>query len=197
MAKGDSITIKGLKELQRKLKNIPKSVSKEVDGAMALAANDYRNRAVNDAPVDEGILKNAITVERHKELDYEVVSGASWSAYIEFGTKSRVQIPSDLTAYASQFKGKGSGDYFDFLNSILDWVKRKGIVSRYSVKTQKEITKYSKSDNERLVETAQAIANSIIRHGVHPHPFFFKQREVVFEQLLKDISPAIESALNK
>jgi hypothetical protein len=98
MAKGALIEVKGLKELKKKFGSIPKNVSEEVDGLMALAANDYVNRAVGDAPVDQGILKNEITYYKEKELTYVVVSGAEWSAFIEFGTQSRVQVPSDLTS---------------------------------------------------------------------------------------------------
>lgn len=196
MAGGAKIEVKGISALQKRFVAIPKKLSDEMNGVLAKGANDFVNLAAEDAPRDQGVLISQLSSKKNGNMDYEAVSGAEWSAAIEFGTRSRIQIPPDLTQYAAQFIGKpDGGDYFDFLNAILDWVKRKGIVSRYSVKTKKEITKYSKDDNERLIDTAQAIANSIIRQGIHPHPFFFKQREPIYKQIIQDCSPALQKAL--
>jgi hypothetical protein len=196
MAGGSKVEVKGIVGLQKKFKSIPQNLVTEFDMVLAKGASDFIDKAIEDAPRDQGVLISQLSSKRNGDMDYEAVSGAEWSAAIEWGTRMRVQIPPDLTTYASQFKGKPTGgDYYDFLNAILDWVKRKGIVSRYSVKTQKEITKYSKDDNERLLDTAQAIANSIIRHGIHPHPFFFIQREPIYKQIIKGASPALQKAL--
>lgn len=174
MAKGFSIEVKGLKDLQKKIGRIPENVKQETDGLMALAANDYMNRAVGDAPVDQGILRNEISSYRDGEMNYVVVSGAEWSAFIEFGTKSRVQIPADLTTYAAQFKGGGisSGDV---KQRIFDWCKRVGIPQ----------------------EAWYPVFINIMTIGIHPHPFFFKHREEVLKQLMNDLKPAIENALRK
>lgn len=149
-------------------------MKQETDSLMALAANDYVNRAVNDAPVDQGILRNEISSLREGEMNYVVVSGAEWSAFIEFGTKSRVQIPSDLTAYAAQFKGGGvkSGDVKQM---IFDWCKRVGLPEG----------------------VWWSVFINIMTIGIHPHPFFFKHREEVTKQLMNDLKPAIANALKK
>lgn len=172
MAKGAIIEVKGLKELKKKFGRIPQNVTEEVDGVMSIAANDYVNKAVADAPVDQGILKNEISSFKEKELTYVVVSGAEWSAFIEFGTRSRVQIPSDLTAYAAQFKNAkiSSGDA---KQRIFDWCKRVGLPEKawYSVFI------------------------NVMTIGIYPHPFFFKHRDEVYKQLLEDIKPALQRAL--
>lgn len=174
MARGATIEIKGLDKIIKKFGAIPKNVKEETDGVFAIAANDYVNRAVSDAPVDQGILKNEISSYKEKDLTYVVVSGAEWSAFIEFGTRSRVQVPSDLTAYAAQFKGGGiSGK--GAKQKIFDWCKRVGIPE----------------------EAWWSVFINVMTIGIHPHPFFFKHREEVFKQLLKDLNPALQRALSK
>jgi hypothetical protein len=187
-----AVKLQGLAELKAKLGKIPGYVKQEADGMMAIVANDFVNRASADAPQDERMLANQITAKKNSEMNHEVVSPAPYSAYMEFGTKSRFKAIPGIDS--SKFIGKGRGDYYDFLNNILNWVKRKGIASRYSVKTRKAL-KHTKSDDERLVQMAEAIALSIIRHGVHPHPFFFKQLPLAQEQLNRLMKEVIAKAL--
>lgn len=104
MAKGITIQISGLKELQKKLKQLPQDLIDDVDMVMANGANDYVNRAASAAPVDTGILKRSIKQKKLAPMQYEVVSAANYSAYVEFGTRSRVSVPAGLEAYAAQFK---------------------------------------------------------------------------------------------
>jgi hypothetical protein len=40
-------------------------------------------------------------------MSYEIVSGANYSAYVEFGTIDHVSVPAGIEDYAMQFKGKG------------------------------------------------------------------------------------------
>ena len=107
MSRGVSIEIQGLDRLKKKLGSIPENVKAEVDAEMAVVANEFVNRAVSAAPVDTGFLKGQITFNRIGEMNYEIVSGARYSAYVEFGTITRVQVPTDLVSYAAFFKGKG------------------------------------------------------------------------------------------
>lgn len=174
MAKGAYIEVKGLKALQKKIGKIPENIKQETDIVMEAAANDYVNRAVSSAPVDQGILKNEITYHREGEMRYEVVSGAEWSAFIEWGTRSRVQVPSDLTAYAAQFKG-GSVKGKDAKQKIYDWCRRVGIPE----------------------EAWWQVFINVMTIGIHPHPFFFIHRDEVYAQLMKDLKPAIQQALKK
>lgn len=197
MPKGVTIQIKGLKELQARIGNIPLHVISKVDGEMQVAANDFVNRAVDDAPVDEGLLRNMITAKKNKVLDYEIVSGAGYSAYVEFGTKSRVQIPSDLTNLAAQFKGKNveSGDFYAFVLRILAWMKRNGIsAGTYSVKTRRRQGNKKQKFEEDL-QLATGIVYSILKRGIKAQPFFFKQRDPVYSALQKALGPTVKKAL--
>lgn len=106
--KGVSIQVEGLERLKKKLGAIPENVKAEVDAEMSSVAREFENRAVRAVPVGlTGQLKGGITSGRVGEMHYEVVSRMLYSAYIEWGTITRVQVPSDLVEYASFFKGKG------------------------------------------------------------------------------------------
>ena len=170
---GVNIEVKGLKELQKKLGKVADEIIYEADLLFEVAANQYANLAIGDAPVDQGLLRQLISSKKIKVLRYQVVSGAEWSAWIEWGTRSRVQVPADLQAYAAQFKGGQSGG--DPKQKIFDWCKRVGIPK----------------------EAWYPVFIKIMTVGINPHPFFFKHRQPVFNQLLKDLKPAIRRALKK
>ena len=67
--------------------------------------------AANDVPVDTGTLKNSIQSTPIKVSKNEITGGvevgAEYSPYVEFGTGTRVKVPSELSAFASQYKGDG------------------------------------------------------------------------------------------
>lgn len=67
--------------------------------------------AANDVPVDTGTLKNSIQSTPIKVSKNEITGGvevgAEYSPYVEFGTSTRVKVPSELSAFASQYKGDG------------------------------------------------------------------------------------------
>jgi HK97 gp10 family phage protein len=112
MAGGISISVKGISELKKRFKEIPSAVAEEVDLFMGVAAADFEDRAATAAPVDLGRLRGGIKVEKVKEMDWRVTSYVEYSAYVEFGTRSSVNVPPDLKDYALQFKtsdGTGVG----------------------------------------------------------------------------------------
>jgi HK97 gp10 family phage protein len=112
MAGGVTIGVEGLDKLIKKFGKIPENVATAIDAELADAALNFQTRAANEAPVNYGVLKNSITMKQVRPMEYEVVSGAHYSAYVEFGTRSSVRVPAELQAYAAQFKrsnGEGVG----------------------------------------------------------------------------------------
>lgn len=203
MAGGVRIEVTGLKELQKKLGKIPENIRVEVDAEMAATANEFVNRAVAMAPVDVGFIKGQITFERIGEMNYEVVSGASYSPFLEFGTKTKVQIPEGLTSYAAQFKGAGRGNLEDFHKALTEWVKRKGIAAgwtkwgqfhRITRKRTKVSEAFRINENE---EIARVIMIRILMYGIKPHPFFFPQLPIAQVELNKNLKGVVERALSK
>jgi HK97 gp10 family phage protein len=185
----NSVTLKGFRELQNKLKHLPKEVMGEANDAVQDAGEYWAERAKQDAPTDQGLLKGSITSKETGLMKSEVVSPVSYSAYIEWGTKTKVKVPAEMQTYAMQFKGKGTGDYYDFLNSILDWVKRKGLSDVTNSYTGKKVG--GEAAKENLLVLAEAIAWSIIKKGISPHPYFFIQSPFVEKQLRADIKKII------
>lgn len=173
MAKSISIQVQGLDKLVKKLGAIPDAVSQEIDAEMAAVMNEFINRAVQDAPVDQGVLKNEITMSRNGLMDYTGVSSANWSAFVEFGTRNRVQVPGEYSDYAAQFKGSSTGSSKSFFDSIKDWVKRKGIDEG----------------------AAFPIFISILRQGTRPHPYFFKQLPQAQADINKNLQGVVKRAL--
>jgi hypothetical protein len=196
MAKS-SVQIQGLSKVLSKIREYPEAVKSEVDMLLASEANEMVNRAVNDAPVDAGFIKNGITMEKKADLHYIVSSNAGYSVYMEFGTKKKFNNPyPTLSSYVSSFKGSGGSEGGKgFYEEILAWVKRKGFASTYSVKTKKKTNSKASKANEEAA--AYAIYRHILIHGVKPHPFFFKNYFIASENILKGIRSKLKDFKRK
>jgi hypothetical protein len=198
-----SVKITGLKELQVLLDRTAKDLTKNADAIISSNVDIMVRNAKSDAPVDMGVLKGGITKKKNSNADYTMASNASYSPYIEFGTKGRYQPIPGIDA--SEFKGKGGKKGGKgFYDTILDWVKRKKIAGTYSsgIKKKKgggfEVGgskgRRVGSAIDRQIEdeqTAWAIYLSIIRHGVKAHPFFFKQKEEREPAIIRQIEQSI------
>ena len=188
------IEIKGIDALQGKVASYSKRKEIQINAAL----KDWANRTSRDAKAlvsanssDTGFLQNSIAPEYGKGYS-AVVAASKYAAYVEFGTRKFASqyvstLPSDWKAYAATFKGKSnSGDYFDFLNAILDWVKRKGIVATYSVKTGRR-QRFGKKEQDRTERAAELIAFKILRDGVKAKPFIYPSVNKNLPILLEDI----------
>jgi HK97 gp10 family phage protein len=153
------IKITGLDELTAHLSDLPAELYQAIgqildDGTQAIAAE-----AKQRAPGNTGFLQNQIGSEYMGPLSYTVFSGASYSAFVEFGTRAKVVIPAGLEEFAAQFKGdftsgtysEGSGSELSAKEAIFAWCQQKGI--------EKELW--------------YAIYVSIMINGIQPQPFFF------------------------
>ena len=79
---------------------------KEIKEAVLVATRQTSYGAKQNAPVDKGGLKASIR-PYNKGMTGEVVVGASYGPYQEYGTGTKVHVPSELSDYAMQFKGAG------------------------------------------------------------------------------------------
>lgn len=115
-----TIDIKGLTELQARLKTMPKEVKVIVSAVVERGAQTFVRNAQREAPVRKTIvrgtkgtfgsnLKQEITYYPRGgvELSRTVVSANKASPYMEWGTITFVSVPPELKAYAIQFKGRG------------------------------------------------------------------------------------------
>ncbi len=102
--------LEGLTETLAKFNSLPDDAKQAIDDELQITAETIRDQAALLAPVDLSNLKQRIEVTRREPLLYQVSALASYSAYVEFGTGTKVNIsplPPDLAAYAIQFKGQG------------------------------------------------------------------------------------------
>ncbi len=149
-------TLKALDSLGEKVR---KSAEKEIERS----ARNIESKAKRNAPTGaSNRLKTSIDV-RGSGLSREVFTDVRYAPYVEFGTKSKVDIPPGLEGYAMQFKGKKGGSYEDMENSIKVWAKRKGISE----------------------EAVYPIIKSILHKGTKAQPFLFPAFFAEQPQLLK------------
>jgi HK97 gp10 family phage protein len=100
-----------LAKLKSKLNNLRAFDKKTLSKELGRTALEIARKAKQNAPVDKGTLKQSIRAEvRGKTV--EVIAGASYAPYIEFGTGRLVSLDDMLelgipASYAEQFKGKG------------------------------------------------------------------------------------------
>jgi len=192
------VSISGFKELERQFLAAPAEVKKLVSAEIQSAAADWVAGARRDAPIDQGALKGATTYFMRSELQAEVVAQKFYAPFMEFGTKGKYRPIEGTEQIAAAFKGYKGGDFQEFLRNIVRWLSRKGkdpVTSRhgtYSVKTRKR----SGSKVNQIAEdyaAAWPIAMSILKHGVKPHPFFFKQREIVWPKMIDRLERQFKS----
>src|SRR5574338_63149 len=159
-----NVLLVGWKEFEQKANKMSTVLTQQIEGNVADAAAEWEELAKSSAPKDQGFLVQNITNARINSLNYEVVSPAAYSAYMEWGTKTQVSVPAEYTEYASLFQGQGiSGNAKEM---IYAWCQRVGI------------------PKERWFW----VFRSIMQKGVKPHPFFFIQKPIVEEHLINNIN---------
>jgi len=177
---GFSLDISGVKQIQDAIKRIDEKATKGLSDEMATASTNIQKAAKRNAPGNFGKLRQSIQVDTGNTLFKSVFSTVAYAPYVEFGTKKKVNIPSGWETFAAQYKGKGKGDYYDFLQAILLWVKRKKLAQKTNAATGRRSTK--KSD---LLKVAESVAWHIIKNGVKPQPFMIPAYEAEKPKLIK------------
>jgi hypothetical protein len=104
----NEIILTGWKEFQGKLNKLPKEVIEQADAIVEDHALDWEERAKVSAPVDKGFLRQGIRANKVSDMNWQVLSNVNYSPYREWGTGTKVRVPSELQRYAIQFKGKRS-----------------------------------------------------------------------------------------
>ena len=177
----------GLDSYLKRLQTAKKTVQAEVSGEIGDAALKFRDDAARTAVAnggDRGTLAKSISAQQNNLFNWTVAVGATYGAFVEFGTKGKARVPAGFEDVAARFKGfKGNGG--KLYDAIYQWVKRKGLTATYSVKTQRR-TK-SKGEDKRTQQIAFLIARSIYRYGITPKPFFYMQVTPVRNQLFERI----------
>ena len=145
------MAVKGLQKVLKNLHKFGAEAAVEIDKTTFAIANAIERDAKTNVRKNLNNLGKSIHTVALGESDYKVVVGASYGAYVEFGTGIKVQVPTEMQEIASQFKNKKSGSFETGLRSIKDWCKNKGIDE----------------------SAAYPIFISILNKGMQPKPFLY------------------------
>jgi len=184
------VTITGMAGLKAEFASMAKELPDIVSGELETMSQEWVKLAKTDAPADQGALRGSITYYPAGPMKYEIVAQKFYAPFMEFGTKGKYTPIPGTEAIAAEFKGYKGGDFMELLRMIVRWVKRKGITGTYSVKTRKrsgnKINQFAED-----YSAAWPIAMSILKNGVNPHPFFFKQMHIVWPQMVRNVESRI------
>jgi HK97 gp10 family phage protein len=93
------------------LKNLEDDVADYVRAEVEDSMLAIESEAANKVAVDTGALKNSIQSMPIKVSKNQIIGGvevgATYAPYVEFGTGTRVKVPSELSDFAAQYKGDG------------------------------------------------------------------------------------------
>lgn len=172
-----SVKVIGLNETLERLRKLPENLQLEIKTEIRNSANEWVGLAKRDVQAnsgDTGNLASQISTFQLDELSWEVVSGASYAGFVEFGTRSRVEIPAGLEDVASEVKSQKGEGSLSAKEAIYKWLARKQIAP----------------------ELWWPIFISLMTKGMHAHPYFFKQRAIVEPKLLQRVDAIIKSLVN-
>ena len=183
----------GLDDYLARIKQASKDIQAEVAAEIQLAGIEFRDHAKRDLVAqrgDTGGLLGSINTTIDNAFNVTVSAGKYYAPFIEFGTKGKYRLIPGTEAIAAQYKGFKRGNIDEFFLAILDWVKRKGLADR---KTRGLPTgRVRKAKDVDAYDAAFAIMMSILKKGIAPTPFFFKQITPVKARLEK----RLETILN-
>lgn len=188
-----NLEIIGGKAVRRMFDIAAMKVGPQLNKEMNASALTIEKTAKQLAPSNFGKLRQSIKHNIGEPLMKSVYSDLGYAPYVEFGTGRKVfqikgggQVNPKYHKYAAQFKGKGRGDYADFLLALLHYVKRKKLAGTYKVKSKRRIG----NANQRLSEdlrVAETMAYFILKNGLPAQPFLIPAYEMEKPKLIKRI----------
>ncbi len=109
---------RGLKELQQAMDRAPSQVMKAVDGAVGRAAQEVARKAKDLAPKADSTLANSIRASRMTLGTWMASANTRHAEAVEAGTRGGGAPP---------------------LQTLMDWIKRKGITPRQASTTPRDL----------------------------------------------------------
>jgi HK97 gp10 family phage protein len=103
MANKITFELEGLRDLLKEVETLADDIKEEIDIEMDASLTEMEATARRLAPVDMNFLRSSITAKREATLSYELVAQSYYAPYVEFGTKTKVDVPAGLEDYAIQF----------------------------------------------------------------------------------------------
>lgn len=145
--------IEGLPELLQDIDRFGEEIVSKVSAELRASAQLIVRNAIRKAPSNMGALRRGIGYKELDHLNFEIISSADYSAFVEWGTKKKVNVPAELANFAQQFHGikRLQGGTLGFRQAIYEWCRKKGIAKKYW----------------------HFIFISIAKRGIRSQPFFF------------------------
>lgn len=157
---------------------------KSVNETLDKFGNNVRTDAIlnlkaNGTDVNGG-LRNSIFSTQDKELEVTIEARAYYAPFIEFGTRGFATetvgaLPKEWQDIALQFKGESRGTYVEMLDSLKNWVLKRGLAT--------------KKDAD---EVAKNVARKIFAKGIPAQPFLYpafiknqKNLQKTFDEIFK------------
>lgn len=166
-----TVDIRGIKGIEKALNDKVQSVTVGAELEIKASLQNIERSAKRKAPVNFGTLRQSINAKQ-SGLSGHVEASALYAPYIEFGTGGKVSVPSGYEAFANQFRGSNAkgGTIDEMIDSLTDWVGRKGLAGSYSVKSRRRLGNKARQADENK-QLATAIAYRILQNGIAPQPF--------------------------
>lgn len=189
---GFGIDLSGIPKLEKKLKDIESKISIDLAEEVSDAALRIEKQAKRNAPVNLGTLRQSIHATSKDKLTHYVEVGASYGAYVEFGTGGKVSIPTGYEQYAATFKGGKGGSLNDMIAALTLWVKRKGLAGTYSVKSGRRLGGKAKK-SEQDEKLARFLAIRILQKGIRPQPYLIPAYEAEKPKLIERLKKILNA----
>jgi bacteriophage HK97-gp10 putative tail-component len=192
------VSLTGLNQVKAQFESEMGNITKIVSDEVNAMAQDWVAGAVRDAPVDQGALKQAISFKPVSGADIavEIVAQKFYAPFLEFGTKGKYRPIPGTEAIAAQFKGYKGGDIQEMITMIARWIRKKGTshAKRPRFGRQGKYDQKSQEDQFKAdFNLAWPLVLYILKNGINPHPYFFKQQEIVWPAMIKRITSRIET----
>lgn len=185
------VKLDGLEEIKKFFQGLPEVVQEISDAEIEEGLREFVLLAKRDAPADMGRLRGSINYAKIGVGSFEVFAQSAYAAYMEFGTKGNYRPVPGAEQVAAQFRGRGEGTFKQMVRAITEWVRRKGIAGRYSVRTRRRIGNKASQQSEDL-SAAWPIVMSIMKNGVKAHPYFFKPQGIVVPKIMNRIEQRVK-----
>lgn len=170
--------VTGVPELIAKLNDLGVQGARMASAIVNANADLIVADAKQNAPADLGKIRQGIVKEQIDQFRVMIAATAPESAFQEFGTGGRVEVPEAMADIANEFQGQSGGAMADFILALVGWIGRHGI---------------SGTKNETPEQIAWAMARAILRDGLRPQPFLYP----AFVAQSQKLVPMLETALKE
>lgn len=168
--------VTGVSDLIQRLTRTGDQGSRIAKASVSVIADMIVADAKRNAPADLGTIRQNIgqnTIQDGEKVTATIFSAAPESAFQEFGTGGKVDVPTEMAEIALTFKGKSGGSFIEFVKALTDWLRRHGIDEK----------------------AAYPAARKILLQGLKPQPFLYPAYVANKSKLLPMLQTALTTQL--